>query len=249
MIENIVLLHGWGMNQGVFGKLRDELAQATKANILTLDLPGFGDSQDLPEPYQLEQVSLMLQQQLPSSCHLVAWSLSGLLSIDLASRFPEQIKGLTLLASSPYFCQSEPNWPGIKPDVLEGFMTSLSQSPQQTVERFLAIQAMGSEHARQDIKEIKQLLARYSQPNPIALEGGLELLKTVDLRDKFAQLQLPVSGIFGKLDALVPARAVKKMQQLNPQFNAKVINKASHAPFISHKQEFITCLCELLETN
>ena len=113
---------------------------------------------------------------------------------------------------------------------------------EKTIERFLAIQAMGSESARDDIKQLKLLLNQYPAPKEQALSAGLDILQHDDLRAMFAQLTVPIVGIFGRLDALVPYRALKKMQALQPNFDYEVIDKASHAPFISHKEAFITAL-------
>ena len=51
---------------------------------------------------------------------------------------------------------------------------------------------------------------------------------------------------FGRLDSLVPYRAIEKMVVLNGDFEYEVIDKASHAPFISHKSEFLSAVKSML---
>ena len=53
-------------------------------------------------------------------------------------------------------------------------------------------------------------------------------------------------GVFGRLDALVPYKAIAKMSVLNAEFEYQVIDKASHAPFISHKNEFLSIVKSML---
>ena len=74
-------------------------------------------------------------------------------------------------------------WPGIAPKVLTGFNQMLAGDFRQTIERFLAIQAMGSEHARDDIRQLRHWLAERPAPQFAALEAGLTLLADIDLRE------------------------------------------------------------------
>ena len=84
---------------------------------------------------------------LPEKCHLLGWSLGGLVASQLALTMPERLHSLITVASSPCFMARD-EWPGIAPKVLAGFNQMLAGDFMQTIERFLAIQAMGSEHAR-----------------------------------------------------------------------------------------------------
>jgi pimeloyl-[acyl-carrier protein] methyl ester esterase len=59
---------------------------------------------------------------------------------------PERVQALVTVASSPCF-SAQDAWPGIKPEVLAGFQQQLSEDFQRTVERFLALQTMGTETA------------------------------------------------------------------------------------------------------
>jgi hypothetical protein len=57
------------------------------------------------------------------------------------------------------------------------------------VERFLALQTMGTETARQDARTLKQTVLSLPMPDVEVLNGGLEILKTVDLREPLAALR------------------------------------------------------------
>ena len=49
---------------------------------------------------------------------------------------------------------------------------------------------MGSESARDDIKQLKTLLNQYPAPQEQALSAGLEILQHDDLRSLFAELSV-----------------------------------------------------------
>jgi pimeloyl-[acyl-carrier protein] methyl ester esterase len=245
MQKNIVLLHGWGMNRAVWQLVQDALNTEPDLCVQAINLPGFGGASWNRDSYELREVSDRLAEQLPNNSVLVAWSMAGLLAIDIATRYRDKVAKIVFVGSSPFFVQ-EVAWAGIKPEVLEQFMHSLLSSPAKTVERFLAIQAMGSEHSKEDIKRLKSWLSEETAPSEVALSGGLKLLKECDLRANFAALNIPIYGIFGRLDALVPVKVVESLKALNPNFCPEILPKASHAPFISHREEFLTHLKSML---
>ncbi|UNP88391.1 pimeloyl-ACP methyl ester esterase BioH [Aeromonas encheleia] len=241
---DLVLLHGWGMNGAVWHGIAQQLADHYRVHLV--DLPGFGnsplnDGSDYSLPWLAEQVAGVL----PERCHLLGWSLGGLVASQLALTLPERCQGLITVASSPCFMARD-EWPGIAPKVLAGFNQMLAGDFKQTIERFLAIQAMGSEHARDDIRQLRHWLAERPAPQLAALEAGLGLLADVDLRDELTTLSLPWLRIYGRLDSLVPKAAIPLLDERYPHSRSLVLDKASHAPFISHPAQFIAMVREFI---
>lgn len=240
---SLVLLHGWGVNSAVFGPLAQELSQ--HYTVLNIDLPGFGNS---PICFGgLSQWTDMIAAQLPDNAIVLGWSLGGLVAMDLAIKYPNKVSKLITVASSPCFMANEnQQWPGIAPKILEQFLHQLSLHTDKTIERFLAIQAMGSEDARADIKQLKQLLETKPKAHPIALNQGLEMLQDVDLRQQISEISQPWLRIWGRLDGLVPKRVIELMPDNGDN---EILAKASHAPFISHRHECIQKLYKWLLIN
>ncbi|MBV7599863.1 MULTISPECIES: pimeloyl-ACP methyl ester esterase BioH [Aeromonas] len=241
---DLVLLHGWGMNGAVWHGIAQQLADHYRVHLV--DLPGFGnsplnDGSDYSLPWLAEQVASVL----PERCHLLGWSLGGLVASQLALTHPERVQSLITVASSPCFMARD-EWPGIAPKVLAGFNQMLAGDFKQTIERFLAIQAMGSEHARDDIRQLRHWLAERPAPQLAALEAGLGLLADVDLRDELTTLSLPWLRIYGRLDSLVPKAAIPLLDERYPHSRSLVLDKASHAPFISHPAQFIAMVREFI---
>ncbi|MEG0008992.1 MAG: pimeloyl-ACP methyl ester esterase BioH [Aeromonas sp.] len=234
---DLVLLHGWGMNGAVWHGIAPELAQHYRLHLV--DLPGFGNSPlHAGSDYSLSWLAEQVATVLPTRCHLLGWSLGGLVASQLALTQPERVQSLITVASSPCFMARE-EWPGIAPKVLAGFNQMLAGDFKQTIERFLAIQAMGSEHARDDIRQLRHWLAERPAPELAALEAGLGLLADIDLRDELTALSLPWLRIYGRLDSLVPKAAIPLLDERYPHSQSRVLDKASHAPFISHPAQFI----------
>ena len=231
----IVFLHGWGMNSGAFTSFIPYLSD--NFTITTIDLPGFGENADhLPSPYTVETLANALVDVLPERCVLVGWSLGGLVAQKLALIAPEKLAGLITIASTPRFIAG-PGWPGIAADLLKMFEAQLEKNYQKTLERFLAIQAMGSETAKQDIKAIREHVTQFPDPAEEALKKGLRILSTEDIRQEIGRIAVPTLRIYGRLDSLVPTSGIDNICELQPQSDTVVLPHASHAPFISHPQQ------------
>lgn len=238
---HLVLLHGWGLNAEVWHCISEELASHFTLHLV--DLPGFGRSRGFGT-MSLDEMAQQVLEAAPQNAIWLGWSLGGLVASQIALSQPERVKALVTVASSPCFSAQEA-WPGIKPDVLASFQQQLSEDFQRTVERFLALQTMGTETARQDARTLKQTVLSLPMPDVEVLNGGLEILKTVDLREPLASLAVPHLRIYGYLDGLVPRKVVPLLDALWPDSESQVIAKAAHAPFISHPAEFCSALIAL----
>ncbi|MBV8045457.1 pimeloyl-ACP methyl ester esterase BioH [Pluralibacter sp.] len=237
---HLVLLHGWGLNAQVWDCITPELS--THFTLHLVDLPGYGRSQGFGA-LSLNEMADRVLAQAPERAIWLGWSLGGLVASRIALDAPQRVQALVTVASSPCFSAHQ-DWPGIKPDVLSGFQQQLSEDFQRTVERFLALQTLGTESARQDARKLKSAVLSLPMPPTGVLNGGLEILKTVDLRDALATLQLPFLRLYGALDGLVPRKIAGLLDTAWPQSESIIIEKAAHAPFISHPRQF----CETLLT-
>jgi pimeloyl-[acyl-carrier protein] methyl ester esterase len=238
---DLVLLHGWGLNAEVWHCIQEELASQFTLHLV--DLPGFGRSHGFGA-LALEAMAQQVLERAPQKAIWLGWSLGGLVASQIALTHPERVQALVTVASSPCFSARD-EWPGIKPEVLAGFQQQLSEDFKRTVERFLALQTMGTETARQDARMLKNAVLALPMPDVDVLNGGLEILKTVDLREQLAALTVPHLRIYGYLDGLVPRKVVPMLDAQWPQSESLVIAKAAHAPFVSHPAEFCAALTAL----
>lgn len=241
--SDLVLIHGWGMNGAVWQPIVEKLSSQYRVH--TVDLSGYGHSANLGSADFDEMVAQVLAQA-PEKAAWLGWSLGGLIATQAALTAPERVSRLITVASSPRF-SAEKGWRGIKPTVLSQFTEQLKEDFTLTVERFMALQAMGSPNAKQDIKQVKQAVFSRPAPNQDALATGLSILADIDLREVLSQLSMPVCRMYGRLDGLVPIKVALDMDALVPHSTKVVFEQASHAPFISHSDEFIAELRYFLE--
>ncbi|RXJ73045.1 pimeloyl-[acyl-carrier protein] methyl ester esterase [Veronia nyctiphanis] len=235
---DLILIHGWGMNAAVWEQVMPRLKDQFR--IHTVDLPGFGLSHQAGT-YSLEEMAQLLLRESPDDAIWLGWSLGGLVATQAALINPNKMKGLVTVASSPCFAEQD-GWRGIKPAVLEAFSAQLENDFKVTIERFMALQAMGSPTARQDIKWLKDAVLSRPLPDKAALSQGLDILGQADLRSQLRLLSVPMLRMYGRLDGLVPIKVADDVSALAPTSTQTVFAKASHAPFISEPASFVESL-------
>lgn len=231
MLHRLVLLHGWGMNSHIWG---DFAAQLDKEyELIRLDL--YYD-QDLPTLSQ----SIIKRLGDKKPFYVLGWSLGGILALDLALRFQQQVLGIVLLASNPCFVETQ-SWQGMPLTMFNDFFQQLQLHPLRTLQRFLALQFQNIPNGRQLLKHAKQSTL-HSQLPLSTLEQGLNLLKETDYRFVLAQLTCPVKAMMSDNDPLIPIAVSAQLKQLQPAIDISIFSDAGHVPFISHTQQCLTAI-------
>ena len=133
----LVLLHGWGVNSGVWARVLPELER--NFDVHCIDLPGFGFNNGVKlADYTLSALAEIIAPLCPQGSILAGWSLGGLVASSIAFKYPEKVASLCLIASSPCFV-TQPDWQGIEPAVLQQFSQDLTLNVNKTIERFLSL--------------------------------------------------------------------------------------------------------------
>ena len=234
--EQISLLHGWGFN----GTIWEETARAlaNRASVNCIDLPGHGQSPMPLDNYTIKVLADTIAKTLPEQGNVIGWSLGGMIAMQIALRHPEKIKRLILVGSVARFVRDDDWRYAISAEVLQEFSASLKNDLQETLQRFIALQLMGSDENRIILRKLRKLMNSNAAPQPAALQGGLKILQDVDLRDQLPQLKQPTLMIFGKRDTLSRPQTGRQMLPLLPDARLEIIDGTGHAPFLSHNQRF-----------
>lgn len=235
-VKTLVMIHGWGMHSGVWRQFARDLSQHCR--VICVDLPGHGRSQSITD-FSLANISASLIAEIPvKQFSVLGWSLGGMVAIDMASRYPERIKSLLVLAGNPKFVAAE-DWPGIRLEVLENFAQQLALDSQQILLRFLSLQVQGMANVKPLLQEIKQAVLSSPVASKAALQAGLDILRDEDLRPAFQALSCPISVIIGNKDPLVPEQLLSAMQLLQPQAHSVSLSGAGHVPFLTHQASLL----------
>jgi pimeloyl-[acyl-carrier protein] methyl ester esterase len=241
----IVLIHGWGMGGNVWESIAEKLSGRYRVTIL--DLPGYGRSAHyvLPE-YTLSHLAGELVSLVPPGATVLGWSLGGMIAMQMALGYPNVLERLILVAASPQF-QRSADWPhAVDTRILENFASELADSYKDTIQQFLAIQALGSDHAREEIRLLRDKVFRDGEPDKIALRKSLDILQTANLREQVHNIDMDTLIIGGERDRLVPVAAVEWLAENIDRSRVRIVKGASHAPFISHQDQFLKILDDFL---
>jgi pimeloyl-[acyl-carrier protein] methyl ester esterase len=240
----LVLLHGWAMHGGVFAPLVERLRERHALHVV--DLPGHGSSRDSGVPLTLDACVDAILQQVPRA-PWIGWSLGGMIALHAAARAPEQVPALGMLCASPRFVRGSDWKHGVSGEILHDFATGLRDDYRGTLDRFVALEAFGSEHAKAEIRALHGGLFERGEPSPDVLADGLALLQSADLRATLPGLSVPSLWLAGRRDRLVDPRAMQAAAALAPCARFSVVEHAGHAPFLTHAGEVAATLGRFLD--
>jgi len=239
----LVMLHGWGMHGGIWSDTAARLAQHFRVHCV--DLPGHGASEP-PAEFTLDGVVGHLAAHFDKPITVCGWSLGGQIALHWAMREPEKIKRLILVTSTPCFAERNDWIFGMPQQTLSQFAAGMEKDLNATLRRFLGLQVRGSEHERELLAELRERLFGRDEPDIDTLRGALAILRDSDLRSVLPKIMQPALVIAGERDKLSPPEASKFMALSLPNARGVTIEGAAHAPFISHREEFIAYVIEFM---
>lgn len=231
----LVLLHGWAMHAGLFSPLSERLRNRYSLHLV--DLPGHGHSRDSRVPLQLPALAQAVAAQVPERAVWLGWSLGGLVALQAARQFPQRLRGLAMLCANPRFVRGD-DWPqGMPAEIFQGFAKDLENDYRATLDRFLMLEAQGSDHMREELRMLRDQVYARGEPPPQTLRDGLALLQQSDLRDGLATLAMPSLWLAGRRDRLVSPASMRAAASHAVQATYVEIAHGGHAPFLTHAEE------------
>ena len=213
----IVLMHGSGLTHIVWS-LHEQFYASQGFNVLSVDLPGHGNSEG-PSLKSIEEISgwiksLMLKADV-SKVIIIGHSQGCLVGIDFASRYPELIDKLVLVAGSYRM--------PVNQDLIDlaeaGDEKALLLMMKWAYEGSKAF--IGGNPVKKIInsaREIREVLA-VDLKACNNYKNGEESLKKIDC---------PTLCIFGDLDKMVPVKVGLKMSEQIKNSETKIISDCGH---------------------
>ena len=239
---DLVLLHGWGLNGACWGRFADRLAEHWRVH--EVDLPGHGRSAWHAECTGLDGVILAVRRHVPEGATVLGWSLGGIIALRLAQLAGPVVGPLVLVATTPRFTAGR-RWPcGMARAQVDAFGERLAVDYRRTLNEFLTLQVRGEVEPHRLLRELKTNLARGGPPQPAALDQGLDLLRSCVLRPALPGIGQPALVVAGESDRLTPPQASQYLAQSLPNARLCTIERAGHAPFLSHGTEVLDAMIE-----
>ncbi|MFD2229255.1 alpha/beta fold hydrolase [Alkalimarinus sediminis] len=225
---NIVILNGWAMPSGIWAHFCDLL----KANSLFQSC----NIIDIDRGLSAEQWLHYLDGLISPDTLLIGWSLGGMLAVEYAGQYPAKICGVCTLQMNPKFVATDEWSTAMAADEFEAFKQLASSDDiadvKTLIKRFsFLVTARGMDGG--DLRALKKVFTYDSVPPNDVLCQSLELLASLDAREKISTLEVPQLHLLGERDQLVPESVFKRVKALNDSAHVELLEGVAHCPCYS----------------
>lgn len=240
-VPPILLIHGWGANGRIFRPLCAALPPELQSACAAPDLPGHGEA-DFNGVFDIAAIADGLAARLERPAHIVGWSLGGMVALAMAVRHPARVRSLCLTATAAKITAAA-NYPqGLKRMPLAAMIDGFRADYAAAMHRFIELQLLYTPEKRHWIQDWSTDVAAPGAP--AALEAALAALEAADWRAELPEIHCPVLLVYGGKDALTPVRMGEYLHRHLPGSRLYIIDKAAHAPFLSHSDEMAATLID-----
>lgn len=229
-----LLVHGGGRNAGDFRRTLSGLADRHSA--VALDLPGHGRSTGLDALPSVDAYAGAVEgfaRALSLRRHvLVGWSLGALVAVAAASRSPERLSGLVLIAGSP-------GW-SVDAATLEGLHAVVrGVRPQQFDKAFFS--------PKTSLDVMREAWMEQVRTDPRVLYGDMLAGRAFDPRPLLAALRVPTLVVHGADDQITPVARAEELARGIPGARLEVVADAGHIPQLEQAERVNALLASFAE--
>jgi len=215
--QSILLIHGSGLTHIVWS-LHEQFYASQGFNVLSVDLPGHGNSEG-PSLESIQKISdwvkLLIQALDISKITIVGHSQGSLVGIDFASRYPDLIFSLVLVAGS------------YKMPVNQDLIDLAESGDDKAI---LLMMKWGYEGSKAFIggNPVKKIINSSREIREVLSVDLKACNNYKDGKESLDKINCPTLCIFGDLDKMVPLKVGTKMSDLIKNSETKVISNCGH---------------------
>ncbi len=239
------MIHAFPLNSAMWEPQRAALAE--HADIITPDLPGFGEQPRLDgEEFSMELAARFIEHSLDSQnigrCVIAGLSMGGYIALACWRLFPERITGL-ILADTKASADSEEAREGRYKAAERIGGGEYDSYIDETLQRLLA---ESTRRERPNVVEAVRTIIYSSQPESI-VPPLLGMAARPDSTPILPTISVPVALIFGEHDAITTVDEGRAMEEAIPDATLTIISNAGHLANIENPEEFNSAVQRFLE--
>ncbi len=240
----VLLLHGYGESliawQGVFDRL------TPIADVIAIDLPGFGLSSKPPTGYQTEALAADVIRAMDAlgirRAVVVGHSLGGAVAAAMAVTSPERVSALVLIDPAVV---GIPWALTVAPDTGDDVARAAIAEYEALRTRFTA------PHAPRWLAEADSALG-YAPADDSSYTGALAaVLREFDFdyltAERRTRLRLPTLLVWGQFDPLFPLDAGRRLAADLPDSRLVVIGRSWHRPHVERPEATARAIADFIE--
>lgn len=235
--EAVVLLHGWGSNRKLFDRISAKVSE--KYTVIAPDLPGFGDSEEPKEPWDVgayaDFVIELLEYFKIKKAVFLGHSFGGRIIFKLFEKesLPFEIEKIILVDAA-----------GVKPQkTTEQKIKQRIYKMTRTIYSSKIVSALFPD-ALENLRK-RNGSADYNAASPI-MRRCLVLAVNEDLTHVFPKINVPALLIWGDKDDATPLSDAKLMEKTIPDAGLVICEGAGHYSFLEQPGKCIRVICSFL---
>ncbi|MBK5279469.1 MAG: alpha/beta hydrolase [Bacteroidia bacterium] len=237
----LVFLHGFCENHEIWDDFIPTLSLHFK--VITLDLPGFGESPSLKTAFTIKEVSqaviaflelLHIQKSI-----IIGHSLGGYIALALAEERPDLVEGLCLFNSTALADSEEKKLNRNK---------AMEFVVRNGVEPFVDTFVPGL-FAQKDQKNIPKVNRIASSTSKNSLLAYLKAMSDrPDMTNFLKSFQAPILFIAGELDSFISPSSLEEQAKLSQKGRLAVLSKTGHMGMFEEPDKSINLLKDFANT-
>lgn len=220
----LILISGWAHTAADLEDLRQRIKDAaTVCAVSTADL--WNETRDNESSSAYARNLKAMVERNGGKTFIAGWSLGGMIALETALYWPELVKGLIIISSTPKFCLG-PGWStGTPTGAIRAMLLGLKHDPHTVFKSFYENVMALSKDAEVAVKAKTALAAGM---NPRELIYGLEYLRDKDFSGKLQSLAIPALIIHGRLDSIINVESARQLNRLLALSSLRVYDDYGH---------------------
>ena len=155
---------------------------------------------------------------------LVGWSMGGMVAMQLAVKYPEKIKALVLVSTTPKFISC--------PDLPQGLSLAILRKLQKRIKR----EGISAFHSL--IFDLSHEIPGLADLSSDQIANELRELEQLDLRHSLAAIKVPTLIIHGANDEICPPEAAQYLHEKISGSELIIMPGVGHVPQIDATEIF-----------
>lgn len=225
----ILLIHGFPMNAGIWEKFSSTLTSSFQ--VITVDLPGFGKSPLLKEPFSIEDIAEVLIDNLIrkgiKKIIPVGHSLGGYVTLAMISKMPSLFPGFGLFHSTAF---------ADSPEKKESRNKTIEFIKKNGAEAFSSnfIRPLFANPDHPDVPFVREMNMKTSEETLLAYTRAMR--DRSDKTDVIKQYQHPILFIAGTKDPGIQVSSIQEQAAFNDRSEVKILPEQAHMGLIEDVQ-------------
>lgn len=238
----MVLLHGWLESWNPWRGTMEALSRSYKA--YALDFWGFGESGKQGGTFTVGDYVAMVNQFMDrlgiERAPIIGHSMGGTVSLGVALDYPGRVERVTVVGS---------------PIVGDGLALLLRLSARRSLAGlFYRFFSLGSRllspiYARDWRTWYKMFEKDLSRTTLESFHYSIASLRHTDLRPRMHEIEVPVLGIYGRIDRIVDPGQRKVLAESAPTAEISYFENSGHFPMLDEPERFYRTLVEFLDRS